>query len=81
MNCPKCYEGIGRDQYRYSDWRMTDRDGVLYVVRTLYLECDFCGTFEVTERCSPRQFDSIHHPRNAKDTHRIRRKLPCRGAA
>lgn len=81
MNCPQCKERVGRDQYRFSEWRMEDRDGELFVVRDLFVECDFCGVFEIAERCSPRQFESIHHPRNRKDVKRILRKLPQREVA
>ncbi len=81
MNCPECKQKIGNDQFHYGEPRMDDDDGVLRMVRTLFLECDFCGVFEIEERLSPRQFESIYRPRNAKDMRRIRRKLPCRGAA
>jgi hypothetical protein len=81
MNCPECKQSVGNDQYSYSDWKMEDRDGELSIVRDLFVECDFCGVFNIKERHSPRQFVSIHHPRNRKDVKRILRKLPHREVA
>lgn len=83
MNCPRCHQLVGEDQFVFGTAReIADERGTpCGVERDLYIDCPFCGAFHAVRNELDRCIISLRGPFVCgRDRRRILARLPrCRG--
>lgn len=82
MNCPQCQQPVGQDRHAIGPWRdeRVDNEGrTEFGIRTIYLQCEHCGTFTVRQLCELGQLRvcGITRHRCPDIIRRVQRRLPA----
>ena len=78
MNCPQCLQPVGNDAYAIGQWMpIEDERGVAQqMVRSVLIDCDHCGRFDVTEDIHNRTIDVIGPLTDNVSAERFARAIP-----